>query len=236
MVNKPRGRKRTSHRTAYLSMATIAAILIGGTGYLYATGGLPFLKSGTPCSPVTNPVTYTTLATTSPIYAKVNTSMGSFEVELFPASAPKTVSNFVSLAKSGFYDNLVWHRVEPGPPPFVIQTGDPSTRCGLGDKSTWGTKGSNVTVPLEIDPTLHNLAGYLGMARGSANDSGTSQFYINLGNNTASLDGRYTVFGKVISNMSVVTAIGSVPVELVQGQHEPVTPVYVYGIAIVSRP
>lgn len=161
------------------------------------------------CSPITKPVTYTSLTSTNPIYARVNTSMGNFEVELFPASAPKTVSNFVSLVESGFYDNLVWHRIESNVSPYVIQTGDPLTRCGLGDRSDWGEGGSNVTVPLEIDKSLHNYAGYLGMARGVANNSGTSQFYINIQNNTT-LDGRYTVFGKVVSGMSVVDELAAV--------------------------
>ncbi len=244
MVNKPRSRKRPSNRRAYLSVATVAIILIGGMGYLYVSGDLPFLKSGsttTACSPVTKPVTYITLTSSNPIYAMVNTSKGNFEIELFPRWAPQTVTNFVSLAKSGFYDNVVWHRIEPGPPPFVIQTGDPTTRCGLGDRLSWGTGGSNITVPLEINKSLslHNYAGYLGMARGQDNNSGTSQFYISLGNNTntAYLDGRYTVFGKVITNMNVVYAIGNVPVEYMaaSGIHEPVTPVYVYSITIINQ-
>ncbi len=240
MVNKPRGRKKTNHSRAYLSMSVVVVLLLAGPGYLYVTGSYPFTRSlsttAPSCSPVTKPVTYTALTSTAPVYAHFNTSMGTFEAELFTSSTPNTVSNFVSLANSGFYDNLVWHRIEPGPPPFVIQSGDPTTRCGLGDRTTWGQKGSNATVPLEIVKTLHNYDGYLGMARGSSNDSGTSQFYINLGNNSASLDGRYTVFGEVINGLSVVHAIGSVPVELVGSQHEPVTPVYIYSVKITSVP
>ena len=166
----------------------------------------------------------------NPIYAMINTSKGSFEIELFPSSAPKTVTNFISLARSGFYNNLVWHRIEPG---FVIQTGDPNTRNGGGDRSLWGTGGSNTTIPLEIDPSLHNYLGYLGMARGNDPNSASSQFYINLANNT-SLDGRYAVFGKVISGMDVVQAIGAVSVEAVGGQHEPIDSVYVTSITILS--
>ncbi len=240
MVNKPRSRKKTTRSRAYLSVGVVVVLLMAGAGYLYVAGDFPFVRGGSTttaiCSPVTMPVTYTTLSSSNPVYAHFNTSLGTFEAELLPASAPKTVSNFVSLADSGFYDNLVWHRIEPGPPPFVIQAGDPSTRCGLGDRSTWGQKGSNVTVPLEIDRSLHNYEGYLGMARSSDNNSGSSQFYINLGNNTASLDGRYAVFGEVTSGISVVQAIGNVPVQLVGSQHEPVNPVYIYSITITSVP
>ncbi|MDA4124824.1 MAG: peptidylprolyl isomerase [Thaumarchaeota archaeon] len=237
MVNKPRARKKTSHSRAYLSAGVVAVLLIAGTGYLYVSGTYPFARGESTttasCSPLTLPVTYTTLSSSNPVYAHFNTSLGSFEAELFPASAPKTVSNFVSLADSGFYDNLVWHRIEPK---FVIQVGDPTTRCGLGDRSTWGQRGSNVTVPLEIDKSLHNYEGYLGMARSTDNNSGSSQFYVNLGNNTASLDGRYTVFGEVTGGISVVQALGSVPVQTYGNQNEPVNPVYIYSINITSVP
>src|SRR3989304_2751753 len=83
------------------------------------------------------------------VYAKINTSQGTIEVELYQTATPKTVANFVSLAKSGFYNNLVWHRIVEANP-AIIQTGDPNTR-NVGDRSTWGLGGSSQTVPLEID-------------------------------------------------------------------------------------
>jgi len=131
----------------------------------------------------------------------------------------------VNLAKSGFYDNLVWHRIVKG---FVIQTGDPNTRNGSGDRSSWGTRGSQQTVPLEIDSSLHNNAGYLGMARSSDPNSGSSQFYINLANNN-SLDQQYTVFGKVISGMDAALALGNVPVN---SSDQPINPVYLTSVTI----
>jgi cyclophilin family peptidyl-prolyl cis-trans isomerase len=160
--------------------------------------------------------------------------MGSFEVVLFNAWTPKTVANFVSLAESDFYNNLTWHRIEPG---FVIQTGDPNTRNGGGNRSLWGQGTSGTSIPFEYNSTLHNYEGYLGMASTAAKTGGTSQFYINLANNT-SLDGQYAVFGKVLnaSGMKVVQAIGAVPVELVGSQHEPITPVYVISITILKNP
>ncbi len=155
-----------------------------------------------------NPQTPTTTST-GLIYATLTTSQGAIEVELYSVSAPKTVANFVQLAQSGFYRNLVWHRIVSG---FVIQTGDPNTLNGGGDPSTWGQGSSTKTVPLEVSDTkLHNYAGYLAMARGSDPNSGSSQFFINLANNT-SLDGQYTVFGKIIKGMNVALALGNLPV------------------------
>ncbi|MBI3840534.1 MAG: peptidylprolyl isomerase, partial [Thaumarchaeota archaeon] len=95
---------------------------------------------------------------------------------------------------------------------------------------------SGVGVPFEYNSTLHNYKGYLGMASSGAGVGGSSQFYINLKDNSATLDHNYAVFGKVIQGMDVVLAIGSVPVEQVGQQHEPVTPVYVTSITILPSP
>src|SRR5712692_3803489 len=162
------------------------------------------------------------------VYAKLNTPQGQIEVELYQSLTPKTVTNFVNLAKSGFYNNLIWHRIVKG---FVIQTGDPNSRNGYNN-STWGQGGSSQTVPLEIVSSLHNNAGYLGMARSSDLNSGSSQFYINLANNP-SLDGNYTVFGKVIGGMDVALAIGNVAVN---SQSQPINPVFLTNVTISSSP
>jgi cyclophilin family peptidyl-prolyl cis-trans isomerase len=146
----------------------------------------------------------------TPVFATFVTSKGNITVELYRAQAPQTVANFLNLAQSGFYTNLVWHRIHPG---FVIQTGDPTTQNGGGNNNTWGQGHSQQTVPLEVDSSLHNYASYLGMARfGNDLNSGSSQFFINLADNSATLDGKYTVFGKVTSGMDVATAIGNVPI------------------------
>jgi len=142
------------------------------------------------------------------IYAKLVTSQGNVTVELFPAQTPQTVANFVNLSKSGFYTNLTWHRIVAG---FVVQTGDPNTRNGAGDKTTWGQGGSGQSVPFEYDPSLHNSVGYLGMASTAAGTGGTSQFYVNVNDNSAALDGKYAVFGKVISGMNAVNALANLP-------------------------
>jgi len=176
----------------------------------YFTGGFGETSTSTSSFTTSSGCPTPPSSTTGDIFACVKTSSGSFEVELFTASAPRTVANFVSLARTGFYNNLVWHRIATNP--AVIQTGDPLTRNGGGDRSLWGTGGSNTTVPLEVsNSSLHNDRGYLGMARGQSINSGTSQFYINTRNNRG-LDGSYTVFGRVISGLDVVDAISNVPI------------------------
>ncbi|HEX4919120.1 MAG TPA: peptidylprolyl isomerase, partial [Candidatus Bathyarchaeia archaeon] len=171
----------------------------------------------------------------TPIYASLATSNGTFLVELFPAQAPQTVANFVKLANSGFYTNLTWHRIVPA---FVIQTGDPTTLNGGGDRSTWGQHGSAQTVPLEIDSSLRNDYGYLGMARSSDVNSGSSQFYININpKNNNNLNGNYTVFGKVLGNgMDIVNKIASVPIYNQQNSpyyDQPVTAVLLNSVTIL---
>ena len=149
--------------------------------------------------------------------ARIETNYGIILVELYEEQTPKTVNNFTMLARQGFFSNLIFHRIVRG---FVIQTGDPNTRNGTGDRSGWGRGGSERTVPLEISPSLHNNVGFLGMARSQDPNSGSSQFYINLTNNVG-LDGSYTVFGKVTSGMEVVNAIASVKVD---ENDAPITP------------
>jgi cyclophilin family peptidyl-prolyl cis-trans isomerase len=189
---------KSSNTTTYIVVGIIAVIAVAGGWYAYTT----FVATTT---------SHTTTTSTSAggyVYAKLDTSQGTFEVELFKNQTPTTVNNFVSLANSGFYNNLVWHRIATG---FVIQTGDPTSRNGQGNPCNWGTGTSGTTIPLEIVPSLHNYAGYLGMASASGGLP-SSQFFINLTNNSASLDGRYTVFGKVISGMNVVDAIGNLAI------------------------
>ncbi|PYM20275.1 MAG: peptidylprolyl isomerase [Candidatus Rokuibacteriota bacterium] len=118
---------------------------------------------------------------------------GEIRVEFFPADAPKTVENFVTLAKKGFYNGLKFHRVVSG---FVAQGGDPK-----GD----GTGGPGYTIKAEFNKQKH-VRGSVAMARSQDPDSAGSQFYITFGPQTH-LDGNYTVFGKVVSGMEHVDAI-----------------------------
>ena len=114
-------------------------------------------------------------------------------LEFFPKDAPKTVENFVPLAKKGFYNGLTFHRVVPG---FVAQGGCP--------KGT-GTGGPGYTIPAEFNANKH-VRGSLAMARSQHPDSAGSQFYFTYGAQPH-LDNNYTVFGKVTSGMEHVDRI-----------------------------
>jgi peptidyl-prolyl cis-trans isomerase B (cyclophilin B) len=118
---------------------------------------------------------------------------GEIRLEFFPEDAPKTVENFVTLAKKGFYNGLNFHRVVPD---FVVQGG-----CPKGN----GTGGPGYTIKAEFNKQKH-VRGTLAMARSQDPDSAGSQFYICYGN-TPHLDGQYTVFGKVVSGMELVDRI-----------------------------
>jgi len=230
MVNKPRRRKQPGHGPTYLILGIILVLIAASVVYAYAVGFGPFNKQ------LASNTTTKTSTTESLLYARINTTLGSFEVELFNSSAPKTVTNFVNLVKSGFYTDLTWHRIEDG---FVIQIGDPTTKNGGGNRSTWGESSSGTQITFENTP-YNNYAGYLAMASTAQKVGGTSQFFINLANNT-SLDGDYAVFGKVIGNgMSIVDAIGNVQTKpwVVGGMtiDEPVTPVLIYNITMINQP
>ena len=118
---------------------------------------------------------------------------GEVRIEFFPGEAPKTVENFVTLAKKGFYDGLPFHRVVAG---FVAQGGDPK-----GD----GTGGPGYTIKAEFNKQKH-VRGSVAMARSAHPDSAGSQFYVTFGPQPH-LDGSYTVFGKVTSGMEHVDKI-----------------------------
>jgi peptidyl-prolyl cis-trans isomerase B (cyclophilin B) len=134
---------------------------------------------------------------------KILTRFGDIELELFPDAAPKTVENFIKLAKSGFYDGLAFHRIVPG---FVIQGGDPNTKS-VANKSTWGTGGPGWTVKAEFNKNKHSK-GALSMARSQDPNSAGSQFFIVLKDSNF-LDGQYTVFGRVTSGMDAVEKIAA---------------------------
>lgn len=129
--------------------------------------------------------------------AMIYTEKGNIYIEFYPDQAPKTVENFVHLVEKKFYDqpNMAFHRVVPG---FVVQTGDP-TGTGAG--------GSKERIILEAKNKLsHNAKGVVAMARSADPDSASSQFYITLTPQTA-LDGKYAIFGKVVSGLDVLDRI-----------------------------
>ena len=123
--------------------------------------------------------------------------------ELYPEQAPESVGNFVSLANSGFYDGLIFHRVIPG---FMIQGGDPN-----GD----GTGGPGYAIKGEfanngVENPLSHTRGVLSMARSSAMDSAGSQFFI-MHADSDYLDGDYAAFGLVLGGLETVDLIASQP-------------------------
>ncbi|MDW8317848.1 MAG: peptidylprolyl isomerase [Anaerolineae bacterium] len=126
--------------------------------------------------------------------ATIETNRGNIVVELYPQHAPKTVNNFVFLAREGFYDGVTFHRVIPD---FVIQGGDPT---GTGR----GGPGYRFEDEVRGNPLKHE-AGVLSMANAGPNTNG-SQFFITH-SPQPHLNGRHTVFGKVVGGMDVVNAI-----------------------------
>lgn len=124
---------------------------------------------------------------------------GTIKVELDPSQAPITVENFISLAKSGFYDGLTFHRIMSG---FMIQGGDPKGNgSGGSDKKIKGEFRQN-----GVNNTISHKRGTISMARSNAPDSGSSQFFI-VHEDSTFLDGRYAGFGHVTEGMEVVDKI-----------------------------
>lgn len=128
-----------------------------------------------------------------PTQATIRTSLGDIVIEFFPEDAPKTVENFITLAKKGFYDNLSFHRIIPG---FMMQGG-----CPKGD----GTGGPGYQIKAEFNKRRH-VAGTVSMARSSHPDSAGSQFFICFAP-ASHLDGQYTAFAQVVKGLDVVQKI-----------------------------
>lgn len=177
----------------------------------------------------------------------IETSMGAIQLQLFPEQTPKTVENFVTHAKAGYYDGLTFHRVIPN---FMIQGGDP-TGTGMGGESIWGHPFED-----EFSPELYNLRGALSMANAGPNTNG-SQFFIvqdtdmtdqmqsqmkdagfpeeivkaYQNGGTPWLDFRHTVFGQVVKGMDVVDAIAKVETD---ASDQPATPVTMDKVTITE--
>ena len=147
--------------------------------------------------------------------ATLHTSHGAIAIELFDEDAPKTVENFVKLARDGFYDGVVFHRVIPD---FMIQGGDPT-----------GTGRGGPGYTFEDEPNDHRVErGALAMANAGPNTNG-SQFFIVTTESAPWLDGKHTVFGEVTGGMDVVDRIENVPTK---GADRPVEPVIIASIEL----
>jgi cyclophilin family peptidyl-prolyl cis-trans isomerase len=153
--------------------------------------------------------------------ATVNTNKGSFEITFFPEEAPKTVNNFVCLAKAGFYDDTTFHRIVQG---FVIQGGDPE-----------GTGRGGPGYRFEDEPVTRDYGrGIVAMANAGPNTNG-SQYFVCL--QDIQLPKNYTIFGEVTKGMDVVDSIASVRTERAPGateQSRPVEPVEVSSVTIAE--
>jgi peptidyl-prolyl cis-trans isomerase B (cyclophilin B) len=132
--------------------------------------------------------------------AIIETNLGTIVFKLLPDLAPETVRNFEKLAKDGFYNGTLFHRVIPG---FMIQGGDPNTKNG--SKNTWGTGGPGYTIKAEFSSRSHHR-GIVSMARAQDPNSAGSQFFIVTTDSTF-LDRQYTVFGEVTEGMDVADKI-----------------------------
>lgn len=143
-------------------------------------------------------------------HAIIETNTGIIEVELFSDKAPLTAKNFMDLAKKGFYNNVIFHRVIPD---FMVQTGDPR-----GD----GTGGPGYSIKDEFGPGLkHNKPGILSMANSGPN-SGGSQFFITT-IPTPWLDGKHAIFGQVIKGQDIVEKISRVARDRSDRPRTPIT-------------
>ncbi len=139
--------------------------------------------------------------------AIIKTKFGDMQIKLYPDIAPNHVGNFIKLAKSGFYDGTIFHRVIPG---FMIQGGDPNTKNSLR-KDTYGQggpkdeKGNPIFLKAEFSDVPHKR-GIVSMARANEPDTAGSQFFIVV-EQSPFLDGKYTAFGEVIRGLGIADKI-----------------------------
>src|SRR5687768_8363530 len=140
--------------------------------------------------------------------ATIETEAGTMVAELYPKIAPQTVNSFVFLAREGFYEGVIFHRVIPG---FMIQGGDPTGT---------GTGGPGYELKAEFNDTKHDR-GVLSMARSADPDSAGSQFFV-MHARAAHLDGQYTAFGKVTKGLETIDKIVSAPRDAGDRPTEPV--------------
>lgn len=137
--------------------------------------------------------------------AVITTKFGQMELVFFPELAPKHVESFLNLAKKGFYNGTLFHRVIPG---FMIQGGDPNTK-DPSKRHLYGMGGPGYTLPAEFNRIPHER-GIVSAARAADPNSAGSQFFIMVGK-APSLDGQYTVFGEVVKGVEVADKIVNQP-------------------------
>ena len=173
----------------------LASVMIGTLTLAFTAGGSPAAEKTAPPSAETVKVPKAT----------IKTKFGDMELKFYPDVAPKHVENFLTLAKSGFYNGTIFHRVIPG---FMIQGGDPNTK-DLNKPDTYGMGGPNHRVKAEFNSIPHRR-GIVSMARTNDPNSAGSQFFIVVKDSNF-LDGQYTVFGEVVKGMEVADKIVNLP-------------------------
>jgi peptidylprolyl isomerase len=155
--------------------------------------------------------------------ATLHTNQGDITIEFLGNDAPNTVTNFVNLAKGGFYDGTKFHRVIAG---FMIQGGDPLSKDET-QQARWGTGGPGYKFEDEIHANNKNDSGTISMANAGPDTNG-SQFFINVANNNF-LDGKHTVFGRVTAGMDVVKKIENTKTG---ASDRPVSPMVINSITL----
>lgn len=154
----------------------------------------------------------------------LKTTKGDITIEFYPAKAPITVKNILGYVNDKFYDGLIFHRVIPG---FMIQTG--------GLTAEMSQKSGQPAIKNESGNGLKNARSSVAMARTQDLDSATSQFYINLVNNSQLDEMKYCVFGKVVAGMDVVDAIAKVPTGSKRGHQDvPLEPITILSAEVVT--
>ena len=137
--------------------------------------------------------------------ALIQTSHGQMTIEFWPEAAPKTVENFKTLARKGFYDGTCFHRIVKG---FMVQGGDPLTKNPAAE-GRWGTGDPGYKIKAEFNDKPH-VRGVISMARSQDPDSAGSQFFICLAD-ARFLDRQYTAFGQLIRGDDVLAKLGETP-------------------------
>ncbi len=183
------------------------------------------------------------------VLVEMNTTMGTISIKLFPELAPKTVENFLTHSKNGYYDGIIFHRIIKD---IMIQGGDP-TGTGMGGESIYGA-----TFEDEFNPELMNLRGALSMANAGPGTNGSQFFIVQASNVPANmlkqmkdydypeqvvnayaeqggtpwLDGKHTVFGQVVNGMDVIDAMADVAKN---GQDKPLEEISITNITVVEK-
>lgn len=183
------------------------------------------------------------------VLVEMKTTLGAIKIKLFPEQAPKTVENFLTHAKNGYYEGIIFHRVITD---FMIQGGDP-TGTGMGGESIYGHSFED-----EFAPELMNLRGALSMANAGPNTNGSQFFIVQMSKvpdnmigqmqdagfpeevinaykehgGTPWLDGKHTVFGHVVEGMDIVDKIANVEKDF---RDKPVEDVVIESIKVIEK-